>query len=154
MSALRTARPRGAAVVSGASSGIGSAIVAKLLADGWSVIGLSRSPVDGHGERFRSLQVDMSDFAQLRAALAAIDTAPETPVLALVDWNMPVMNGLEFVRAVRGRADLAGVTLMMVTTESEMSQVAVALEAGANEYLMKPFDRETLHIKLQLVGVA
>jgi 3-oxoacyl-[acyl-carrier protein] reductase len=63
---------RGTAVVTGASSGIGSAIVTRLLDDGWSVIGLSRSPVEGRGERFSSLQVDVSDFAALRTALASI----------------------------------------------------------------------------------
>jgi NAD(P)-dependent dehydrogenase (short-subunit alcohol dehydrogenase family) len=60
------------AVVSGASSGIGSAIVTRLLDDGWSVIGLSRSRVEGRPERFRSLQVDVSNFAQLRSVLAEI----------------------------------------------------------------------------------
>jgi NAD(P)-dependent dehydrogenase (short-subunit alcohol dehydrogenase family) len=60
------------AVVTGASSGIGSAIVTRLLDDGWSVIGLSRSRVEGRPQAFRSLQVDLSDLAQLRDALAAI----------------------------------------------------------------------------------
>jgi NAD(P)-dependent dehydrogenase (short-subunit alcohol dehydrogenase family) len=59
------------AVVSGASSGIGSAIVARLLEDGWSVIGLARSRVEDR-PGFRSLQVDVSDFAKLRSALAGI----------------------------------------------------------------------------------
>lgn len=62
----------GLAVVTGASSGIGEAIVTRLLAGGWSVIGLSRSRIDGRPTTFRSLQVDVSDFAQMRSALASI----------------------------------------------------------------------------------
>ncbi len=60
------------ALVTGASSGIGSAIVTRLLGDGWSVIGLSRSAVEARSDRFQSLQIDLSDFAQLRRALASI----------------------------------------------------------------------------------
>src|SRR5262245_29570602 len=72
------------------------------------------------------------------------------PSFALVDWNMPQMNGLEFVESVRSSARFEGVPLMMVTTEIESSQVVRALEAGANEYLMKPFTREALLEKLEL----
>src|ERR1022692_2234828 len=61
------------------------------------------------------------------------------PDLACIDWNMPVMNGLEFVIAVRARPDLRAMTLMMVTTESEHGQIVRALAAGAHEYLIKPF---------------
>lgn len=60
------------AIVTGASSGIGSAIVRRLLDGGWPVVGLSRSRIDGHSDRFQSLQVDLSDFTALRRALAPI----------------------------------------------------------------------------------
>lgn len=73
--------------------------------------------------------------------------------IALVDWNMPVMNGLEFVRAVRADARFRDLLLMMVTTESEMSQVARALLAGANEYVMKPFTKEIIVEKLEILGL-
>ena len=72
--------------------------------------------------------------------------------LALVDWNMPGMNGLEFVSTVRRSREFDGMRLMMVTTESELEQVARALEAGANEYIMKPFTSEGLRDKLELLG--
>ena len=72
--------------------------------------------------------------------------------LALVDWNMPGMNGLEFVSTVRRSRQFDGMRLMMVTTESELEQVARALEAGANEYIMKPFTSEGLRDKLELLG--
>ena len=72
--------------------------------------------------------------------------------LILVDWNMPVMNGLEFVTAVRANPDYTAVRIVMVTTEVEMSQVSKALAAGAEEYVMKPFTTEILHDKLSMLG--
>jgi two-component system chemotaxis response regulator CheY len=74
--------------------------------------------------------------------------------LALVDWNMPEMNGFEFVRAVRAKQSYDGVLLMMVTTETEMENVVRALAAGANEYVMKPFTKEVILEKLQIFGMA
>ena len=74
--------------------------------------------------------------------------------LALVDWNMPEMNGYEFVRAVRAEHIYDGVLLMMVTTETEMEKVVRALAAGANEYVMKPFTQEVILEKLRIFGMA
>jgi len=73
--------------------------------------------------------------------------------LALVDWNMPEMNGLEFIRTVRAEQSYNGVLLMMVTTETEMDNVVRALAAGANEYVMKPFTQEVILEKLQIFGM-
>lgn len=73
--------------------------------------------------------------------------------LMLVDWNMPVMNGCEMVRAVRANLLLDDVKIMMVTVETSMDHVRMALEAGANEYLMKPFTQDLLIGKLQLMGI-
>jgi two-component system chemotaxis response regulator CheY len=73
--------------------------------------------------------------------------------LALVDWNMPEMSGIEFVKAVRADGRFAGLPLIMVTTETEMSQVSHALEAGATDYVMKPFTKEVILEKLDLLGV-
>ena len=71
--------------------------------------------------------------------------------LALVDWNMPVMNGYEFVCEVRANSVHNDMKLMMVTTETQIEKVAKALEAGANEYIMKPFNKEIIAQKLQLL---
>lgn len=76
------------------------------------------------------------------------------PHLALVDWNMPVMNGYEFVRAVRSRARFSKVRLMMVTTETGEKEMMKALEAGADEYVMKPFTKDVIIDKLQLLGIS
>ncbi len=74
--------------------------------------------------------------------------------LALVDWNMPVMTGYELVCEVRARRDLDRMAIMMVSTETESSQVQKALDAGANEYVMKPFTPDVLHEKILMLGLA
>lgn len=86
-----------------------------------------------------------------RHALELLDDV--VPELACVDWNMPVMNGLDFVYAVRAQVRLRPITLMMVTTESEHSQIVRALAAGAHEYLIKPFTAEAMREKLHLLGL-
>jgi len=73
--------------------------------------------------------------------------------LALVDWNMPNMDGFEFVKEVRALSAYDGTKLMMVTTETEMVKVIRALEAGADEYLMKPFTQEAVLEKLSILGI-
>lgn len=74
--------------------------------------------------------------------------------LALVDWNMPRMDGIRFVQAVRANRAYDALPLMMVTTESDREHIVTALEAGANEYMMKPFTQDVLSQKLALLGVA
>ena len=88
--------------------------------------------------------------------LEALEKLKETgPVeLALVDWNMPEMNGYEFVCEVRKDDKYKDMRLMMVTTETEMSQVVKALEAGADEYVMKPFTKEMIVEKLAIMGLS
>lgn len=95
-------------------------------------------------------EVEQAEDAERAAQLVATDHDFE---LALVDWNLPGMNGLELVRHIRANPALSGVRLMMVTTETEIDRVREALEAGADEYIMKPFDREMLLEKLVLLGI-
>jgi two-component system chemotaxis response regulator CheY len=73
--------------------------------------------------------------------------------VALVDWNMPEMDGIAFLREVRADVQYDALPVMMVTTNSELANVAQALDAGANEYIMKPFTAEMLKEKLELLGV-
>jgi two-component system, chemotaxis family, chemotaxis protein CheY len=73
--------------------------------------------------------------------------------VALVDWNMPVMGGLEMVKAVRRDPALDRMKILMVTTEVESATIEAALDAGADEYLMKPFDESGLVQKLEMIGV-
>ena len=72
--------------------------------------------------------------------------------IALVDWNMPVMNGLEMLQKLRADG-FSGLKVMMVTTEAENDFILRALNAGADEYLMKPFDDEALTEKLAMLGL-
>ena len=87
-------------------------------------------------------------------ALEVLERLGAEPELVLVDWNMPVMNGLEFIRRVRAEKRFRPISLMMVTTETEAGQVVCALAAGANEYVMKPFTEEIITDKLRLLGLA
>ena len=73
--------------------------------------------------------------------------------LVLVDWNMPNMSGVDFVRAVRAIRQYDSLPLVMVTTNTELDQIASALEAGANEYIMKPFTQDVIRGKLELLGL-
>lgn len=72
--------------------------------------------------------------------------------VTLVDWNMPVMNGLDFIKAIRADNRFNDTRILMVTSESDFENVTEALAAGADEYAMKPFDRSMIIDKLQLVG--
>ncbi len=92
------------------------------------------------------------EAADGREALAVMDKNQDVE-FALVDWNMPVMNGLDFVLALRQIDRWKETPLMMVTTETEMDQVIKALYSGANEYLMKPFSKDALAEKLAILGV-
>jgi len=83
------------------------------------------------------------------AGLEKMRAGPEFD-LALVDWNMPVMNGLEMLQGLRAEG-FGTVKVMMVTTEAENDFILRALDAGADEYLMKPFDEEGLKEKLALM---
>ena len=93
---------------------------------------------------------DVFEAADGADALSVLDQQGTMDV-ALVDWNMPNMNGYEFVVAVRSNSAHKTMYLMMVTTETEIEKVAAALEAGANEYVMKPFTKDMVVEKLRLL---
>ncbi len=76
------------------------------------------------------------------------------PDLALVDWNMPEMTGIEFVTNVRRDHSYDAMRIIMVTTETELEQMQRALTAGANEYIMKPFTKDVLVDKLTMLGLS
>ncbi|MGY1811330.1 response regulator [Blastococcus sp. SYSU D00820] len=85
----------------------------------------------------------------------ALDVLQEgwVPELCTIDWNMPVMDGLQFVSAVRANPAWRAVTLMMVTSEGEHGQIVRALAAGAHEYVIKPFTADAIADKLALLGL-
>jgi two-component system chemotaxis response regulator CheY len=75
------------------------------------------------------------------------------PDAVLLDWNMPVMDGHEFLRALRMMPDGEKPKVVFCTTENDVAHIARALHAGANEYIMKPFDKEIVTAKFQEVGL-
>lgn len=87
-----------------------------------------------------------------QAALEVLEHRPTFEV-ALVDWDMPRMNGLEFVRAVRARPEFSSLKLMMVTSHNAIQDVRAALESGADDFLMKPLNAEMVGEKLQVLGL-
>jgi len=104
------------------------------------------------GNILREIGFDVSEAGNGREALDRMRQSRKTD-LALVDWNMPEMNGYDFLCAVRSDPGYRETPLVMITTETEVEQMCRALEAGANEYLMKPFTREALLEKLALLGM-
>lgn len=78
----------------------------------------------------------------------------QQPTVVMVDWNMPEMNGIDFVRAVRSQHIYDALPLIMVTTNTEMEHISTALDAGANEYIMKPFTLDIVREKLELLGLS
>ena len=87
----------------------------------------------------------------------ALETLEKSAVpfdLVLTDWNMPRMNGLELLRAIRSHARFRSLPVIMVTTETETPQMTTALEAGANEYILKPFTPEIVADKLRLAALS
>jgi two-component system chemotaxis response regulator CheY len=85
-------------------------------------------------------------------ALTVLDSEKGGIKLVLADWNMPEMNGLDLVKQLRLNPAFQSLKVLMVTTETEMDQMASALAAGANEYVMKPFTKDILTEKLDLLG--
>lgn len=74
------------------------------------------------------------------------------PEAILLDWNMPIMNGIEFLRKLRAMPGGDAPKVVFCTTENEFSFIQEALSAGANEYIMKPFDSEIIQTKFSQIG--
>jgi two-component system chemotaxis response regulator CheY len=104
----------------------------------------------------RTLSESGFEVAQAADGQAALDTMAREGAsigLVLLDWNMPQISGIEVVEKLRAERAYDGVRLVMVTTETEIEQMARALELGADEYIMKPFTREAVEDKLRLIGM-
>jgi len=95
---------------------------------------------------------EVMQAANGREAIEIMDREGPAIGLVLLDWNMPEVTGIEVVETLRSQKTFNTVRLVMVTTETEIEQMARALEAGADEYVMKPFTRDALEDKLRLIG--
>jgi two-component system chemotaxis response regulator CheY len=93
----------------------------------------------------------VTEAADGRQALDAC--VSEMPEAILLDWNMPVMDGYEFLRALRAMPGGDRPKVVFCTTENDLAHIARAMHAGADEYIMKPFDKEIVEAKLQEVGL-
>jgi two-component system, chemotaxis family, chemotaxis protein CheY len=100
----------------------------------------------------KKLGFEVTEAINGRDALERLTEAGRVD-LVMVDWNMPEMDGISFIKAVRAQAAYAGVPMMMVTTNTERDQIAIALDAGADEYIMKPFTGDMIREKLELLGL-
>ena len=97
------------------------------------------------------LQFDIVEAADGQQALeACLTTMPE---VVLLDWNMPVMSGIEFLRELRKTENGDKPIVVFCTTENDIAHIQAAMEAGANEYIMKPFDSEIIESKFSQVGL-
>ncbi len=101
----------------------------------------------------RGVGYEVSEARNGREGLQALAVA-SLPELILLDWNMPEMNGFEMLHELRAEPHYSGIKVMMVTTETEMGEMSRALAAGADEYVMKPFTRDVILAKLDLLGLA
>ena len=104
------------------------------------------------GRIVREIGFETFEAANGREGLTQLETHGDVELI-LVDWNMPEMNGIDFLRAVRAQPGSSAFKMLMVTTASDLAHINTALEAGANEYLMKPFTKDAMVSKLQMLGI-
>ena len=94
------------------------------------------------------------EFREAADGQEALNLSKEAlPAAVLLDWNMPVMNGIEYLRALRELPDGDKPIVVFCTTENDIGHIQEAMEAGANEYIMKPFDSEIVQSKFAQVGL-
>jgi two-component system, chemotaxis family, chemotaxis protein CheY len=99
-----------------------------------------------------TMQFEVSEAADGKEAMTYCNE--NEPDVILLDWNMPLMSGMDFLKAYRATHQTNIAKVIFCTTENGVSHIQAAIEAGADEYVMKPFDRETLESKLKIVGCA
>lgn len=117
-----------------------------LRGDGMSILSVDDSTVI---RKIIRGAVEVLDYNLLEAcdgfeALSVLEKDFKNIALILLDWNMPGMNGMEFLKIVKGNKDFKGIPVMMVTTESERENIIKAIQAGAAHYIVKPFSIEEL----------
>lgn len=99
------------------------------------------------------LGFEVLEAANGREALDVIDAEKTTVALILVDWDMPEMNGLDLLKRLRQTLEFSSTVVVMVTAQTDLDHIGEALDAGANEYVMKPFTNDILVGKLELTGI-
>ena len=111
---------------------------------------LQRHP-QGGAEDLEGLEFQIAEAENGEEAVEACGR--EMPDAILLDWNMPKMDGYDFLRALRRLPGGDKPRVVFCTTENDVAHIARALHAGANEYIMKPFDKDIVEAKFQEVGL-
>lgn len=103
----------------------------------------------------RAILLEMNfEVREVANGQLAMDMCMDTmPDVILLDWNMPVMNGIEFLKKLRALPNGKCPAVLLCTTENEIDFIRTAIDAGADEYIMKPFDSEILKSKFSRVGI-
>ena len=97
-------------------------------------------------------ELGFSELMEAENGAAGLKKAGEEPVdLIVSDWNMPNMTGLEFLKAVRADAGLKGIAFIMVTSEADKEKIMEAVQAGVDQYLVKPFNAMQLEEKIKAI---
>jgi len=99
---------------------------------------------------FEELKFDIGEAEEGMAALRAV--REKMPDVIFLDWNLPSMPGLEFIKSVRGQQNGSHPVILFATTENDPDEIAQAITAGADDYVMKPYDRASLRSKLVELG--
>lgn len=99
----------------------------------------------------QKLQVEVREAENGQVAIEACED--EMPDFVMLDWNMPVMNGLDFLIALRKTPGGTQPKVILCTTENDFSHITQAMSEGANEYIMKPFNEDIIREKLEIVGL-
>jgi len=113
--------------------------------DSRMIRGLARRIMEGFGYAVAEAENGEEALGKCRAAM---------PGVILLDWNMPVMSGIEFLAALRGLDAASQAKVVFCTTVSDEAAVRSGIEAGADSYVLKPFNEQTLRIALERVGEA
>ncbi len=103
------------------------------------------------GKMLRDFRLEFLEAENGKEALKVLNQHPDIQ-LVLLDWHMPKMDGIEFLKSIEGKKKEQNFKVIMVTTENTESHIENAMEEGADEYIMKPFTREILEEKLSLMG--
>lgn len=118
--------------------------VALVVDDSKVVRSVSRKIMEGLGFEVMEAEDGSVALARIRE---------KTPKVILLDWNMPVMNGMEFLLNFRQLKEFRDTVVIFCTTENDMTKIMEAMESGANEYVMKPFDADIIRGKLDQLGM-
>ena len=100
---------------------------------------------------FEGMQMETREAEDGQQALAACSTL--LPDVILLDWNMPVMDGFAFLRELRKMPDGKKPKVVLCTTENDVAHIARAMHAGADDYILKPFDRDIVRSKFEEIGI-